>query len=320
MKKILPFIFFGSTNFSIYVLKEILKKYKPLLVVTLPAKRKERGLKLKPNEVYNFALKEKLPVIELKEWEDFKKEINLVKPLMGLIAGFGKIIPKEIIELFPKGILNIHPSLLPKYRGPSPIQQTILNGEKYSGITIILIDELVDHGPIIAQEAIELKGNEDYLKLEEILGKLGGFKFNQIIEDYLEGKIEPTKQDHSRATYTKKINFEDGYLNINDDYEIWQRKIRALNPEPGTYIYINLKGEKKLLKIFKIEKIDEKLIDEKTKKLNIGEFFKFKNYLAIKIKDAFVLILELQLQDRKKMNSKEFLNGYPLETFSINSY
>jgi len=317
MKKILPLVFFSSSEFGIYVLKEFLKTYKISLILTLPAKRKGRGLKLQPNEVYLFALKEKIPVLEVKNWQEIEKELNLIKPLVGVIAGFGKIIPQSIINIFPKGILNIHPSLLPKYRGPNPIRETILNGDKETGITIFIIDDLVDHGPIVAVETVFLKGNETYLELQQILGKLGGFKLREIIEDYLEGKITPLPQDESKATYTRKISFEDGRLKIDENYEIWQRKIRALNPEPGTYIYINLKGNKKLLKIFSISKINENDLDEKIKKLKIGDFFRYKNELGLRIKDSFIVIHELQLQDRKKMTSKEFLNGYPLESFSL---
>jgi methionyl-tRNA formyltransferase len=317
MKKILPIVFFSSSRFGIYVLKEFLKFYKILLIFTLPAKRKGRGLKVSPNEVYLFALKEKIPVLEVKNWEEVKKELNLIKPLAGVIAGFGKIIPKEIIDIFPLGILNVHPSLLPKYRGPNPIRETILNGDKETGVTIFLIDELVDHGPIVGIESISLKGNETYLELEETLGKLGGFKLKEIIEPFLEKKIEAIPQDETKATYTRKIKFEDGYLDFKEPYEIWDRKIRALNPEPGTYVYIWHKGEKKVLKIFSIEKIEEKNLDENIRKINLGDFFRYKNELGLKINSSFIVIHELQLQDRKKMNSKEFLNGYPLETFSL---
>ncbi|GBD34677.1 Methionyl-tRNA formyltransferase [bacterium HR35] len=317
MKKFLPLVFFSSSEFGIYVLKEFLKTYKISLILTLPAKKKGRGLKLQPNEVYLFALKEKIPVLEVKNWREIEKELNLIKPLVGVIAGFGKIIPQSIINIFPKGILNIHPSLLPKYRGPNPIRETILNGDKETGITIFIIDELIDHGPIVAVESIFLKGNEAYLELQQTLGKLGGFKLREVIDDYLEGKIVPLPQDETQATYTRKISFEDGRLKIEEDYETWQRKIRALNPEPGTYIYINHKGNKKLLKIFSISKINENELDEKTKKLKIGEFFRYKNELGLRIKDCFIVIHELQLQDRKKMTSKEFLNGYPLESFKL---
>ncbi len=315
--KTLPIVFFGSSNFSIYVLKEFLKQYKPLLVLTLKGKPKGRGLKIQPNIVFDFCLKEKLNVIEFENWDNFKNYLNLIKPEAGVIAGFGKIIPKEIINSFPKGILNIHPSLLPKYRGPNPIREVILNGEKETGVTIFLIDELIDHGPILKQEKIELLGNENYIKLEEKLGKLGGKILREIIIDYLDEKIKPNPQNESQATYTKKISKEDGFLSFNEDYESWQRKIKALNPWPGTYIKIQAQNSKLknesdflLLKIFNIEKINEKILPKEILKKNIGEFFELKNDLGLRLKDSFIILKEVQLEGRKKMSGREFLNGF----------
>jgi methionyl-tRNA formyltransferase len=329
--KTLPIIFFGSSEFSVYVLKEFLKEYKPFLVLTLKGKPKGRGLKIQPNVVFELCLKEKLNVIEFENWENFKNSLNLIKPIAGVIAGFGKIIPKEIIDSFPKGILNVHPSLLPKYRGPNPIREVILNGEKETGITIFLIDELVDHGPILKQEKIELSGNENYLELEEKLGKLGGKVLREIIIDYLDGKIKAVPQDESQATYTKKISKEDGFLSFDENYEIWQRKIRAFNPWPSTYIKIHPAPEQStvrgnnqkesshispptsnfyLLKIFKIEKLDEKSLPKEILKKNVGEFFEMKNDLGLRLKDAFVILKEVQLEGRKKMSGREFLIGF----------
>jgi methionyl-tRNA formyltransferase len=306
MKKILPLIFFGSSNFSVYVLKEFLKKYKPLLVITLKGKPKGRGLKIEPNPVYSYCLKEKLNVIEFENWQKILEDLKKLKPLVGVVASFGKIIPKEIINLFPKGILNIHPSLLPKYRGPNPIRETILQGDKETGITIFLIDELIDHGPIIIQETLPLTGKENFIQLEEKLGKLGGKVLSKIIEDYFNDKLTPTPQDETKATYTKKLTKEDGILNLNDSYQNWDRKIRALNPWPGTFIYL----QGKIFKIFEIEKINEKNLPKEILKTKIGEFFVLKNDLGIRLNDAFVILKEVQIEGRKKMSGREFLNGF----------
>ena len=314
MKKTLPLIFFGSSQFSVFVLKEFLKKYQPLLVVTLKAKPAGRGLKIQPNPVYNFCLKEKLNVIEFEDWQKLKKDLEILKPLAGVIAGFSKIIPKEIIDYFPKGILNIHPSLLPKYRGPNPIREVILNDEKETGVTLILIDELVDHGPIVGQKVLPLFGKETYQELEEKLGKLGGEILIERIENYLEGKEILVPQNHNLATYTKKAEKEDGLLNLDDDYRVWDRKIRALNPWPGTYIKI----KDKILKIFKIEKIKEGDLPKEFLKTKIGEFFTFKNELGLKLKDAFIFLKEVQLEGRKKMSGREFLNGFRKLVFNQN--
>jgi len=314
----LPIIFFGSSEFSIYVLKEFLKEDRPILVLTLKGKPKGRNLKIQPNPVFEFCLREKLNVIEFENWENFKTSLNLIKPLAGIIASFGKIIPLEIIDFFPRGILNVHPSLLPKYRGPNPIREPILNGEKETGATIFLIDKLVDHGPILKQEKIELLGNETYLELEEKLGKLGGKILREIIVYYLEGKLKAIEQDETQATYTKKISKEDGFLSFDENYEIWQRKIRALNPWPSTYIYLKTRmatnkeqmATNKILKIFKIEKLEEKNLPREILKKNVGEFFEIRNDLGLRLKDIFVILKEVQLEDRKKMSGREFLNGF----------
>lgn len=306
MKKILPIIFFGSSEFSVYVLKEFIKKYKPVLVVTLKAKPAGRGLKISLNPVYSFCLKEKLNVVEFENWEKLKEDLRLVKPLAGVIAGFSKIIPKEIINLFPNGILNVHPSILPKYRGPNPIREVILNNEKQTGVTLFLIDELVDHGPIVAQKFLPLFGNETYKELEEKLGKLGGEILVERIESYLEGKEILIPQNEKLATYTKKVEKEDGLLDLKSDYETWDRKIRALNPWPGTFIKIN----DKLLKIFSIEKLKEGDLAQEILKTEIGNFFTFKNELGLRLNKAFIFLKEVQLEGRKKMSGKEFLNGF----------
>jgi methionyl-tRNA formyltransferase len=316
--KTLPIIFFGSSEFSVYVLKEFLKEYKPVLVLTLKGKPKGRGLKLQPNVIFEFCLKEKLNVVEFENWEAFKASLRLIKPLSGVIAGFGKIIPKEIIDSFPKEVLNVHPSLLPKYRGPNPIREVILNGEKETGATIFLIDELVDHGQILKQEKIELSCDETYLELEGKLGKLGGKILREIIIDYLDGKINTMPQDEKQATYTKKISKEDGFLSFNEGYETWQRKIRALNPWPGTYIKIQKESSHissstsrfYLLKIFKIEKLNEKNLPKEILKKNVGKFFEIKNDLGLRLKDAFMILQEVQLEGRKKMSGRELLNGF----------
>jgi len=320
MSKTLPIVFFGSDNFSIHFLKNFIKKYKPLLVLTLKPKPKGRGLKITPNPVFLFCLKEKLNIIELENWENFKEKIIPLNPQAGIIASFGKIIPQDVMNLFPKGIINVHPSLLPKYRGPNPIRETILNNDKQAGTTLFIIDEQIDHGPIISQEKIELTGKETYLELEEKLAKLGADLIKNIIEKFLTEKIDLKIQNDLIATYTEKLSKEDGKLNLEDDYSTWDKKIRALNPCPSTYIYLpnkikteNSTNEKiiyKMLKVFKIEKINTGNLPKEILKTEIGEFFEFKNELGLKLKDAFIFLKEVQLEGKKRMSGKEFLNGF----------
>lgn len=343
MKQQLNYCFFGSSDFSVLVLKEINKVYPPTLVVTLPAQPQGRGLKLQPNPVYSAALEQKLSVIELTDWN----QLGPAQFSFGLIAGFSKIIPVRTklhesnyestrIEIndtiFENGILNLHPSLLPYYRGANPIREVILNGDKQTGVTLILIDELVDHGPIISQETITLSGQETYTELLQTLGRASGRLFNRCLEPWFSGQIQLQPQNHSLATYTKKLSKEAGLLKVDENFDNWDRKIRALQPWPGTFIYIhdtrrierrltptekNDQNGKRLLKIFKVERLNEKELPKEIQAKKLGEFFAWRNNLGLKINDKFIIIQELQLEGKKRMSSKEFLNGYPLGSFQL---
>ena len=155
-----------------------------------------------------------------------------------IVADFGRIIPKEILEMPKHGMINVHPSLLPKFRGSSPIQSFILSGEEETGVTIIKIDEEVDHGPVVAQQQLRVK-NLYHKELEEQLAKLGGEMLIKIIPDWVVGKIKPREQNHSQATFTKKINKEDGLINLDEPAEVIARKVRAFTPWPGAYFFAN---------------------------------------------------------------------------------
>jgi methionyl-tRNA formyltransferase len=179
-----------------------------------------------------------------------------------IIAAYGKIIPKEILDIPKYGTLNVHPSLLPKYRGPSPIQSFILSGEKETGVTIMLTDEQMDHGPIITKSEIRSTKSETYKELGEKLAKLGGKLLVETIPKWINGEIKPQEQDHLKATFTKKITKEDGLINLEiDSPEIIDRKVRAFTPWPGVYFFINGKR----LIITKAELADSGLKIERVK-------------------------------------------------------
>ncbi len=304
--------YFASSRFGAAALRAILKRYRPTLVATVPAKPQGRGLKLEPNIVYSLALAEKLPILEVKNFEQWEDQFDV-----GLVAGFGKVIPELVIRNFELGIINLHPSLLPRYRGPNPISETILNGEGETGVTLFIIDEQIDHGPIIAQKNFTLDGTETVEMLEQRLGQLGGELFNETIEAYLAGTLTPAPQNHAAATTTRKLTKTDGHLSLDDSYETWDRKIRALNLWPGTYLKINLRSKPQFLKIFKIELIPDGHLSPDERRVPSGQLFVHRNYLAVRLSDACATILELQLEGKKRMDSREFLNGYPLGNLSV---
>jgi methionyl-tRNA formyltransferase len=270
------FIFFGSPLFARIVLEKLIEKdFLPLALVCNPNKPFGRKKIITPPETKKLILEKKLenqvkifqpPTLD----KNFILEINNLNPQFAIVCAYSKIIPQEILEVFPRGVLGIHPSLLPKYRGATPIQSAILNGEKESGVTIYLLDEKMDHGPILSQRKTEIQN----LNFEKVLFKLAHLAGDLIIEtipNYLENKIILKHQDDLQATYTKKFSNEDAYIDCFDlkkaiseggdiAFQIYQ-KILALNPEPGTWTMKN----NKRVKLFDAEIIDNKLIIKKIK-------------------------------------------------------
>jgi methionyl-tRNA formyltransferase len=217
------------------------------------------------------------------------------QPDVGILASFGAIVPKEILN-FPKwGILNIHPSLLPKYRGASPVQAAILNGEQQTGVTIIKMDEKVDHGPIVAQFSEEILPTDNAEKLYFKLFSAGAEVLKTILPAYLEGRIKPKEQDHSRATYTKKLSREDGFISLEKlksamegtNAELIDRQIRAYYPWPGTWTEITIPFRKAKTRRYRLK------------------------ILKAHLENGELVLDQVQLEGKKPVSFKQFCQGYP---------
>ncbi|MCX7589344.1 MAG: methionyl-tRNA formyltransferase [Patescibacteria group bacterium] len=287
------FIFFGTSNFSKIVLEELINyNYLPSALITNPDKPIGRNKIITPPPTKELIFQKKLNS-QVKILQPEKIDQNLIndikniKPEFGIICAYSKIIPVEILNIFPKGILGIHPSLLPKYRGPSPIQSSILVGEKESGTTIYLVDEKMDHGPILIQKKCLI---EDlyYEEANKKLAQLSAEALLEILPKFLNNQIKTYKQDENLATYTKKFKTEDGFIDFKDIIEAENNggdkafkiynKIRALNIEPGVWTLIN----NKRLKIFEAQIVDNKI--QITKIQFAGQKIKNINYPLSKLK------------------------------------
>ena len=228
------------------------------------------------------------PRFEIVKIVNDKDSLNQVlslpkRPMVGVLASFGRIIPKEILNFPQKGILNIHPSLLPKYRGSSPVQTAILNGDKETGVTIIKLDEEVDHGPILAKIKEEIKENETTQSVYQRLFSLGSEKLLKILPDYLIGKADLQEQDHTKATFTKKLTRDSGKVD-------WQKSdlenesfIRAMFPWPGAWTQTNI-----------------------NKRLKI---------LSAHIEKGKLVLDKVQLEGKNTVTFKQFEEGYPEAKF-----
>ena len=244
-------IFFGSFQYAVPALEAFIKNsYEILAIVTNPDSLQGRKKELVASPVKLAAQQAGLNVIQpekLRHNAEFLEYLKSLNPDLNIVVAYGKIIPKEIIELPKYGTINIHPSLLPAYRGPSPVQTAILNGEKETGVTIMQIDEEVDHGPILAQAKYQISPNAYYQQITRELFQTGAELLIKTMPDWLAGKVIPRPQNHSSATFTKKFSWPDGRIDWNQPAEKIFNQIRALNPEPGTWTTFN----GKILKILK---------------------------------------------------------------------
>src|SRR3989338_9537289 len=254
------FAFFGTDNFSVGVLDELKKVgFLPTLIITSLDKPKGRGLKITPPPVKLWAIENKIDFLQPEKLDEkFNLEIGNWKLEISVVASYGKILPAKILASFPKGTLNVHPSLLPKYRGASPIQAQILNDEKKVGITIILMDEKMDNGPILA--SLEFP-NEilDSIKLSEKLATEGGKLLAETIPKWLAGEIKPIPQNHSQATFCQKIAKEDGLIDLNNDSRQNFLKIQAFAGWPGAYFFVEQNRKKIRMKITKASFVNGQL-------------------------------------------------------------
>ena len=281
------FIFFGTSNFAVLLLDGLKKLgITPKIIITTPDMPAGRNLVLTPPPVKIWAEDNKIEYLQPEKLKDqaFIETLKNSASDYFLIAAYGKIIPKEILNILPEKVLNIHPSLLPLYRGPSPIQYQIINNEAHIGTSIMIIDEDIDHGPIITQKeiAIEKKGGEmieDYSTIERMLAAESATLFGQNIGEWLEGKIHAKEQDHAKATFTKMIEKKDGLLDVSQDQRENYRKYLALSFWPGTFFFQNI-GERNIRVIIKKATwIDgsfniERVLPEGKKEMSYGDFLR----------------------------------------------
>lgn len=241
-------VFFGSGDYTIPVV-EMLRSHGLVLSITTEH----------DGPFVSYHKKNNIPLLitDLKNTNDLQTIQDTSAPL-AVLASYGEILPQNVIDSFSLGILNIHPSLLPKYKGPSPIQTTILSGDTKTGVTIIQLDDQVDHGPIIAQKEIPLNGSETTQHLKKQLFALGALLVKEILEKIEAGQMPPARtQEHGLETFTEKITREDGFVDVEqppNPIEI-DRMIRAYYPWPGTWTQAKLLGNLKRIKLLPEKKI-----------------------------------------------------------------
>lgn len=306
--------YFGTPDYSAKLLREIHKKHKILCVISNPDTISDRTKKLKPSPVSEFALQNNISLFRPENLKDqkFLEEIKKISENIDLflVFSYGKILPKEVIELPKFKTLNLHGSLLPDLRGASPLQTAILKGYKKSGWTLQKVSLKMDEGDILAQEEFDILPHETFGELLERVLPIG-IQLTLKVLDNLEFYLQNAKeQDHTKATYCTKITLDKIYIDWFKAKEEIHNFIRALNPNP--IAKTKLKKQDQIIENIKIFKT---LITEKSnyKELPIGyckiEKFDKKNHLYVKTNNSLLEILEIQFPNKKKINANDCING-----------
>ena len=293
-------IYMGTPEFSVGPLRELIKEYNVSLVVTQPDRKVGRKQEIKYSPVKEFALENN---IEVFQPEKIRKEYQYIldkKPDLIITCAYGQIIPKEILD-FPKyKCINIHASLLPKYRGGAPIHHAIINGDEYTGLTIMYMDEAMDSGDILYQEKIKIEENDNVGTMFNKLSDLGSKMIIDFLPKFLNGEITPIKQNVDEVTYAYNISKEDEKIDFNNNSKDIFNKIRGLNPFPVSYALL----DDKRVKLYASR------IGSSNKNGEIGEIIHiYEDGIGIRTKDGEIIITELQFEGKKKTQAKEYING-----------
>lgn len=289
-------VFFGTPDYVLPVLKALYKTCEVVSVVTQNPKEVGRKKFITRSPVDNWAYKHKIPVTY-----DFAE---IPSADLGVVAAYGRIIPKSVIANFKFGILNIHPSLLPKWRGASPVQAAILSGETETGVSIIKMDEEVDHGPIVAQFKEDVLPDDTAGSLRARLFERSADVLTALIKPFVEGKITPRLQNHKEATSTHLIKKQNGFIDLKKTPpEEAERFIRAMQPWPVSWTYVHLAKSDNEVGYSKLKaKRRLKILDAHTETLSF--------------KHSVLRLDEVQLEGKNPVSWKEFELGYPNAEFA----
>ena len=297
-------VFFGTNNFALPALQPLAENFNIVLAITKPPKPSGRKQAIAPTSVEVKAKQLGLDVISPETFDNkIIGQINNLAPDLIVVVDYGKIIPQKILDIPTRGAINIHPSALPKYRGASPLQTTILNGEKETAISIMLIDKEMDHGPILTQKKVSILADDTYGSLYTRLSQEYPKLLIETIKKYISGKIKPEKQNHKKATFTKILKREDGRINWNQSAIEIERMVRAYDPWPGTFC----EHAGKRLKILTTSISSKNYLDKKP-----GQFFEtpLKKLAVTCGKTSTLLIHKLQPEGKLPMTDRDFIRGY----------
>jgi methionyl-tRNA formyltransferase len=306
--KNLKIVFFGTSSYAKKILESLVQeKYEVAAVFTRPDVPQGRKQEVVASPVKEAAASLGIPLYQpLKLDEEAIEQIEKTKPDLAIVASYGKILPRNILDIPKLGSLNIHASLLPKYRGPSPIQNVLLNGETETGVTIILMNQGIDTGDIISQEKVVVEEKDTAETLTQKLAEIGARLLLKTIPLWSEKQIKPQKQDDKTATVCQLIEKEDGRIIWENEAQKIYNQFRAFYVWPGIFTFWNNNGTIERIKLNSISLITT---DPQTKHA-IGEVFEIGEKIGVQTLNGVIILEQIQIAGKSPVSAKEFLNGY----------
>lgn len=304
-------LFMGTPAFALPALDELHRLAYPIIaVVTQPDRPSGRGQKEIATPVKNIALQLGLPVFQPEKVKEphFLETLRELNPDMIVVAAFGQILPKAIIDLPRLGCLNIHPSLLPKYRGAAPLNWSIIRGETQTGVTIMLMDEGMDSGDILMQEPTQIKAIETYGELHDRLANLGAALLTKTIDQVVAGTAERHKQNPALVTFAPRLTKETGRISWQDTSNNIVNLIRGLSPTPAAYTFLD--GQ--VLKVYSAETTTGHVYQPPG---TVG--LASASGLPVAASDGYIMLKDVQLAGKKRMPVGDFLRGYRIKPETI---
>lgn len=297
-------VFMGTSEFAVPSLEKLEQKFEITSVFTKVDKPNSRGKKIKFSPVKEYALSKNLKVYQPDNFKD-KAVIEIIKeqkPELIVVVAYGKILPKEVIGIPKYGVINVHSSLLPKYRGAAPINAALINGDRKSGVSIMYVEEKLDAGAILLQRETEITEQDIFLTLHDRLKEIGAELLEEAIELIKAGKVNAKEQDEALVTFVKPFKKGDCHINWNNTSRDIFNMVRGMNPIPTAFSYI----ENKILKIYAI-KIYEKEYPE-AKNGEIVEILKGEG-VVVKTMDSSIIIDSAKPENKRQLNGIDLING-----------
>ena len=291
-------VFMGTPLFATNVLKELIDNTNVVLVVSQKDSLVGRKKEITPSPVKKLAIENDIPVFTPDKIREDFEIIRKMKPDLIVTCAYGQILPEELLAIPTIASINVHASLLPKYRGGAPIQRAILNGEKETGITIMYMDKGMDSGDIISTKSIVIEDDDNLETLSNKLSELGSKLLIETLPSIVDGTNKRIKQNEEDVTFAPIISKEDEYIDFNETTISVYNKIRALNPNPGAYFKIN--GE--IIKVY-----EAKIGEKRAMPSDISNLYK--DGIGIGTKDGEIIITRIQPAGKKIMNTRDYLNG-----------